>query len=151
MFQGFPQVLWWENGKWKLRIINFFELHIFGGSFSLSIDELFAFRHFESVIIVPKVRADRNYRYRDYRLDIKQTQQVSIRASRNKINLSLFQCGIGRNTGIKQYPLVRASFFHALQHDHAHLPGTSYTLPQNVPLCVRMLKPNVYSAWLYSL
>ena len=51
----------------------------------------------------------------------------SIMKQKQNNELINFHCPIGSNTGIKQYPLERASFCHALQH-------------------VRMLKPNVYSA-----
>ena len=51
--------------KWKIKriIIDFYELHIFGAPFFFNIDELLAFIYFQSVIIVPKVRSDRNYCY----------------------------------------------------------------------------------------
>ena len=42
--------------KIKRVFIDFYELHIFDGSLFLNVDELFAFRYFESVIMVPKDR-----------------------------------------------------------------------------------------------
>ena len=52
-----------EKMENKRIIIDFYELHIFGASFFFNIDELLAFIYFQSVIIVPKVRSDRNYCY----------------------------------------------------------------------------------------
>ena len=62
--------------KWIIKtiIIDFSGLRISDGSFFLK--SMFALRDFESVIMVPKVRTDRNYCYSDYGLNMMQTQQV---------------------------------------------------------------------------
>ena len=138
-------MLSWENKTIKTIIIDFSGLHIFDGSFFLK--SMFALRDFESVIMVPKVRTDRNYCYSDYRLNMMQTQQVWIRETRrsNKMNLSIFN--ITSCTAHEWTMSARASFRHApaMQHGHAHVSGTSCMPSQNVSLYVRLLKPNVYS------